>query len=281
VTGPRAEPRWFVVEARVDADELDVLSGRLWAVGAAGIEERTVGGQLQIAVAVPSARLEEVRTTLADRLLGVSEPAVDDGLDSWRAWARPTVVGHIVVEPAWWALGNVRPTGVIVRIDPGRAFGSGAHVTTRLALEMLQRAEPRGRTVLDVGTGSGVLAVAAAALGAKRVVGIDVDEVARAVARTNSELNQVDAVVEIADASIAEVTEQFEVVVANIDASTLIDCAPLIAARLAPSGILILSGLLETRESDVTAKFPDVACWSRRTEQDWVALSGERVRRLS
>jgi ribosomal protein L11 methyltransferase len=276
MTGAADEPRWFVVDARVDQDELDVLSGMLWAIGVAGIEERPTDHGLRIVVSVSATQLEQVRTTLGDRTTGLREARADEGLDGWKVWARPTRVGDIVIEPAWWAPADTVQGAVTLRIDPGHAFGSGAHVTTRLTLALMQTLDLGGRTVLDVGTGSGVLAIAAAALGAKRVVGVDVDLAARDVARANVSANHVDPLVEIVDASIDGLKQQFAIVVANIGTPTLIGLAGTITARLEAHGTLILSGMLAARALDVTAAFPDVSFGERRSEMEWVAIAGER-----
>jgi ribosomal protein L11 methyltransferase len=277
MTDQADEPPWFVVEARVDEDELDILSGELWSACVAGIEERPTADGVVIVVSAAEANVGAVKRLVGERLLRVRQASVDEGLDGWREWATHTRVGDVVIEPAWWVPADATGSALTVRIDPGHAFGSGAHVTTRLALELMQDSGLRGRTVLDVGTGSGVLAIVAAGLGASRVVGIDVDDVARDVARVNVDANAVDAVVDIRDSSVDLLDEQFDIVVANIDASTLIVGARSITARLEPEGTLILSGMLTARERDVTSAFDDVVFGERREEQGWVAIASERA----
>jgi ribosomal protein L11 methyltransferase len=161
-------------------------------------------------------------------------------------------VGRVRVRPSW--IDAAPPPGSVeVVLDPGMAFGTGSHPTTSLclaALSDLLTARP-GASVLDVGTGSGLLAIAARKLGAGRVAANDEDPVAVAVARENAERNG--AALELTGASLGGIAGAFDVVVANILANVLVALAPALAAKVAPGGVLLLSGILAGQEEEVRA----------------------------
>jgi ribosomal protein L11 methyltransferase len=277
-----ASAPWFVVETWVeDDDELDALSGRLWAAGAAGIEERAAGTRTELAVSVSAGRVDAVEAALGARLRKRRrEVDPDAGLDGWRDWAEPIRVGRVMIEPAWWEEDGdprVRAGPAGVRIDPGRAFGSGSHATTRLSLELLQVCLRSGMSMLDVGTGSGVLAIAAARLGAAHVVAIDIDDEAKRAARANADRNGVGAIVEVADHELVDLDGDFDVVLANIDRPTLVELRPELVRRVRSGGHLVLSGFLTSNEPVVTAGVRGVR-WTRiLREGGWTAALGERA----
>ena len=171
------------------------------------------------------------------------------------------------------------PDRVVVRLEPGLAFGSGRHPTTRLCLERIAAAPPAGIDVIDYGCGSGILAVAAAALGARRVTAIDIDPQALRATAENARANGVSDRVSVvaADAAASAVVEPASLVVANILAGPLMALAPGLAALTAPRGALALSGILETQSDDVTGAFRaafDVRVGAR--SEGWVRLDGRR-----
>jgi len=176
-------------------------------------------------------------------------PDVDWG-QAWKKGLAPLSVGRVFVRPSWIAAA-APPGAAEVVLDPGMAFGTGTHPTTSLCLRALSDllAERPGASVLDVGTGSGLLAIAAARLGAGRVAGNDVDPVAVQVARDNAARNGVS--LELTAAPVEALRGPFQVVVANILANTLSELAPAIAAQVAPGGVLLLSGLLAGQEEEV------------------------------
>jgi ribosomal protein L11 methyltransferase len=264
---------WREVEVEVEPAAVDRLSGALWAAGAAGVEERRVGSQLRLIVAVRAEVLDGVLVALGDRPAGVRSVAADAGLDAWREYAMVTRVGDVVIQPVWRPDAATKPTDVIVRLDPGRVFGSGAHVTTRLALELLAAESITGLRVLDVGTGSGVLAVAAAALSAAHVLAVDIDEEAREVATRNLARNHAGSVVAVSDVVVG----CFDVVVANITVPTLVELSADLCGALRPGGRLVLSGMLRDQEPSLRAAFDGVQWIDRRSEGDWIALAGRQT----
>jgi ribosomal protein L11 methyltransferase len=161
-----------------------------------------------------------------------------------------------------------------VVLDPGMAFGTGTHPTTALCLGAVDEfllARP-GASLLDVGTGSGLLAIAARKLGAGRVAATDDDPTAVEVARQNAARNRAD--VEVGGAPLSEVRGPFDLVVANILASTLVDLAPALSRQVAPGGQLLLAGLLEGQAEEVRRAFiaTGLAAMEERRDGEWVLL---------
>jgi ribosomal protein L11 methyltransferase len=177
-----------------------------------------------------------------------------DWSETWKKDLRPFAVGRVFIRPSWTAA-PLPPGAVEVVLDPGMAFGTGTHPTTALCLAALDRAlaSRPAADVLDVGTGSGLLAIAASKLGARRVVGTENDPVALDVAAENAARNGVrlELLLDPPDA----VPGTFPVVVANILANTLVALAPGLAARVAPGGLVLLSGIVAGQEEEVRAAY--------------------------
>jgi ribosomal protein L11 methyltransferase len=177
------------------------------------------------------------------------------------------------IVPSWSAVPD--PGALNLRLDPGLAFGTGSHPTTRLCLEWLREHLAGGESVLDYGCGSGILAIAAAKLGADHVMGIDVDPQAVRASEHNARENDVDAAFVEPDALPAGT---YEVVIANILANPLIVLAPAIAQRVVAGGRIVLSGILEQQADSVVAAYArwfTLARW--RESEGWVLLAGERL----
>ena len=224
----------------------------------------------------------EVLLTLIGQALphGLPEPRLrfvgeSDWADSWKAHFHVVRVGrHFVIKPGWrdYTAGS---DDIVIELDPGLAFGSGLHPTTQFCLKLLEAIPLPGQGVFDVGTGSGILTIAAAKLGAAPVRAVDVDEVAIRVARENFERNGLAGRVETTVGSAENHGgRQWQVVVANILAHILIDLMPHLAAALAPEGTLILSGMIVNQEADVIAAADqqNLRIVDRLEEDDWVAL---------
>jgi ribosomal protein L11 methyltransferase len=259
------EVRWREVAVEVAPDEVDVVSGELWAAGAVGVEERTGAAGAQLVVATTEEHLDAVVAVLGSRLVAVRAVAADEGLDAWREHASVVRVGSLVI-------GRIEPGEHAVAIDPGRAFGWGGHATTRLALALLVTHVRDGQTILDVGTGTGVLAIAAARLGASRVTATDIDGSARRTASVNLVRNGVADQVTVAT-GIAGV---HDLVVANLLCSTLVELSPSILGATEPGGVVMLSGMLAGQEQEVRSAYTGIDWLDRRTEGVWSALAGRQ-----
>lgn len=197
-----------------------------------------------------------------------------DWNEVWKSHFAPIEVSpRLWVVPSW-RLDEAPKSARILVLDPGMAFGTGTHATTSLCMIELDRilaANPE-QDVLDVGTGSGILGIAAKLLGARRVVGIDNDPVAIRVANENAELNKVS--LELSTQTLHGVKGPFPLVVANIMAATLIELAPLLVRHVAAGGTLLLSGILDFQADDVEAAFvaAGLKAVSRGTQGEWVLL---------
>jgi len=203
--------------------------------------------------------------------------AEEDWAESWKAFFWPEKVSaRIVVKPTWR---DYQPSGdeLVLEIDPGMAFGTGTHPTTALCMQLLEKhLQPEDR-LLDVGTGSGILMVAAALLGAAEVHGIDKDPVAVTVARQNLVLNAMSKDLSRAWAGdlVEEVAGQYDVVVANILAPVILGLLPEVRGVLAPGGRFICSGILESQQDEVLAKAQALGFHLIETleREEWVALA--------
>ncbi len=179
------------------------------------------------------------------------------------------------IVPSWCEPVDAAALNLVV--DPGLAFGTGSHPTTRLCLAWLASELAPGESVLDYGCGSGILAVAAARLGAGSVVGTDVDPQAIVASEANAAVNRAAARFMLPDALGAAGCDRFDVVVANILTNPLRLLAPALAARVRPGGRIVLSGILDTQTEDVAAAYRDwfkIALW--KADEGWVALVGTR-----
>jgi len=201
-----------------------------------------------------------------------------DWAEAWKAFFKPMVVGKLVVKPSWE---EFEPSSgrIVLEIDPGMAFGTGSHPTTQLCLSLLQKRVRPGDLVLDVGTGSGILAIAAALLGADRVVALDVDPLAVKAAITNAERNGVsDRLSVFLGDSLGSVRFTPDIVVANILANTVVALAPAVARMLAEGGAYIASGIVSEREAEVVQAFRDVGLGIEEIvrEGEWLAIVGAK-----
>ena len=220
----------------------------------------------------PRAMRAALPGTVGVRELHAREIADRDWIALSHEDVEPIDAGPLWVGPGWM---TPPPDRIVLRLEPGLAFGSGRHPTTRLCLERLAAAPPAGLDVIDYGCGSGILAVAAALLGARRVSALDVDPQALRAAAGNARINGVSDRVDVAAAGADLPPAGF--VVANILAGTLIDLAPVLAAATAPGGGLALSGILDAQAEDVAAAYR--GAFDVRTgasESGWTRLDGRR-----
>lgn len=208
--------------------------------------------------------------------LRVREIADRDWIAASREDIVPIEVGPLWIGPHWTVS---PPDRTVIRLEPGLAFGSGRHPTTRLCLERLGESPPVGIDVVDFGCGSGILAIAAAALGARRVFAIDIDPQALHATAENARLNKVeDRVSIVAAEAIADARfEPASLVVANILARTLVELAPVMSTHATTGGGLMLSGILESQADEVIDAYRSTfVCDVGGTSDGWVRLDGTR-----
>ena len=221
--------------------------------------------------------------------LGWASPAHEMIAIAEQDWVRATqaqfsplhIHDRLWIVPSWCE--PPEPSAINVTLDPGLAFGTGSHPTTRLCLEWLARELPPDANVLDYGCGSGILAIAAAKLGARHVTGVDVDVPAIDAARANAAVNRVAATFALPDALDAGAAGTFDVVVANILANPLILLAPALAARTRAGGRIVLSGVLADQAAQVAVAYAPwfmMKLW-KSGEDGWIALEGWRQKPLA
>jgi ribosomal protein L11 methyltransferase len=182
--------------------------------------------------------------------------------DAWKVHFKPLRVGRsFLICPTWEQIDS-KPEDRVIRIDPGQAFGTGHHETTRLCLEWLEqqameRGGLNGLSILDVGSGSGILAISAALLGCQPVVAIDLDPQAIEAARQNIVLNQLNSRIELLQKTASDICASFDLVLANIEAFPLIEMAPSLTRRLKSGGRLALSGILIEQKDKVQSIYEE------------------------
>lgn len=200
----------------------------------------------------------------------------EDWSNAWKKYYHPVQVGeHLVVCPSWEAYDR-QPDDVVLTLNPGMAFGTGTHDTTRLCMELLEKYITPQDTVLDVGCGSGILAITAALLGANKIIGCDIDEVAVKVAGENAALNGVQDRIAFHQGDLtSQVEGSFQIICANIVADVIIRLSEDAGCYLAKDGIFITSGIIDTREQDVLNALEQngFQVIERRTSGGWVALA--------
>ncbi len=219
----------------------------------------------------------ETRTGISGQV-SYSRVAEEDWAEAWKEYFWPEkITDTIVVKPTWREY-PAAPDEIIIEIDPGMAFGTGTHPTTALCIQMIQTLLKPGNTFLDVGTGSGILMIAAARLGAHKLCGVDSDPVAVTVAEKNLRVNAIDAFRLYSGNLVDAVTEKFDVVVANILAEIIIDLLPAVPAVLAPGGVFICSGIIMEKKSAVLAALEKTGFAASEIieKEGWVAIAARR-----
>ncbi len=226
------------------------------------------------------ARLEELKTDSFGVEMGtlrVDEENVkdEDWAEEWKKNYKPFRIGsHLVVKPTWEKYVS-QPGDLVIELDPGMAFGTDTHETTNMCMQLLERCLKPGLRVMDVGTGSGILAIAAAKLGAQNVLAIDIDPDAVKVAKENVELNHVTKQVRVVVGDLCKSEAMpCEVAVANIVADAICMLAGPMTRHLVKGGLLICSGIIREREADVqkAAKEAGYRQVDRIEKGEWVAL---------
>jgi len=278
---------WYAVDVTIERVALEAVEYALTEAAASGTEATATGDAQLLHVAGyfdrPPER-EAVRASVLDalriyalspscvRAIEVREVETRDWLGEWKKSWRPVEVGaRFVVAPPWGEVED-RPGRIVIRIEPGMAFGTGTHETTRLCLVALEKYFTGG-SLLDVGTGTGILAIAAAKLDPRaRVEACDTDAEAVEIARENARLNGVAAQINFRTGTIEETGASFDAVCANLTADVIL---PLLPALIdATCGRLILSGILDTQADFIRARLAELGTGETETMTDgeWVAI---------
>ena len=223
--------------------------------------------------AVLTQRLRDALADFAEVELTARPLYEQDWAVSWREFFGPVEAGRIAIVPSWVEY-EAAPDQLIVRLDPGQAFGTGHHETTRLCLAALDGTVHPGMHVLDIGAGSGILSIAAVKLGAARVDAFEIDPIAADVARANCEANGAGERVTVHGGFPAEDVPPADLAVVNVSARADIELAGALARALKPSGRLIASGFLTSDRDDVLAAFAahGLKLTGEREEHEWALL---------
>lgn len=199
--------------------------------------------------------------------------------EPWKEFFKPLPIGRrILVYPSWEDVSEQRSRDILIQINPQMAFGTGRHSTTMLCLELLEDTLKGGEKIADVGTGSGILAIAAIKMGARKVVAIDVDEKAIPIARENARLNGVDdRVYVILGESLSPLDDRYDIIVSNIASKAILSMIPDFGRCLNSNGKLILSGILDQEVSGVQAELESnsLTVLSTRLHEEWAAVLAE------
>jgi ribosomal protein L11 methyltransferase len=253
----------------VPVGDVELASDALWGLGVVAVEERPAGEFVELWTSIGE---QETALALAWPFRFVEVDAAV--ADTWRDFAEPSLVEpDLIVCPAWVSC-EPPPGATVITIEPGATFGMGDHPTTRLSLAAARRWVRPGATVLDVGCGSGVLAIGALRFGAGRTVGIDIAPAAVPVTLANAAANGVE--VEVSTTPLEEIDGEFDVVLANILAPALIALADDLRRVLAPGGVLVISGILAGAHAHVLAALRPLVVVATDTLDGWAAVTLRR-----
>lgn len=267
-------PRYPYLHVRVSANDAELVSDQLWVLGASGIEERddTTLAKAEDGVLLIASFPDEDAAHRA--LAQLEHPATiefvvgDEWKDAWREYFHVQQIGSRLVLRPSWREAEAGPGQVVLTIDPGSAFGSGIHETTRLVLKEVEARVAGGESILDVGCGSGILSIAALLLGASSARANDVDPLAISATQENAETNGVSVVVSLDP--VESIAGTYDLVLANIQAPILIGMADTLMARSRDT--LVLSGVLAGQVDDVVAAFAAFTLESVAEEGEWRAI---------
>jgi ribosomal protein L11 methyltransferase len=285
--------RWLVIELFIAKGFGEAVSNFLIEQGAKGIEEldgdlkwgrlRTYfpqdGKEKRVLHALHRylKSLKKISPEIPCAQIKTASLPEQDWGENWKRFFKPVqVTSRFVVKPPWSKI-RLKRGQIPIDITPGMAFGTGTHATTILCIQALEeRLQKRGLSVLDVGTGSGILSIIAAKLGAREVWGVDIDGVAVENARENVEKNHVSDIVKIRKGSIGNLQKKFDVVVANIDPKSLRRMRKPLLSHLKNQGFLILSGILEGEKEKLHEYYLETGllrCIKETQEGEWVCLT--------
>ena len=281
--------RWAEIAVEASGDAQEAVGALLTDV--AGCQGYSAAQDRVLGYLPVDDRLENTLLTLRSSLSALPEAGFPDVVpeitlrfveeadwaNAWKQYFKPQRIGKLLVVKPTWEDWDAAPDDVLIEIDPGMAFGTGLHATTRLCLRALEDTVLPGSSVADVGTGSGILAAAAARLGAADVAAVDIDPLAVRIARENIALNHAASIVSVAESDTPP-PGTFDIVVANILADIILGMAPTLRDALRPNGTLIASGIIDTRAEDVRRGLTAAGLTIQETltEGEWVAITARR-----
>lgn len=282
---------WFAIEITVDAAASEAVEFALNELDCAGTEIDNLRKNADAPVTVvgyfneaPDAEIVRRQVNEALRIYGFAPDAIQnieareventDWLSEWKKHWRPTETARFIIAPTWEKLQN--PKKIVIYIEPSMAFGTGTHETTRLCLKAIEENFSGEMSFLDVGTGTGILAIAAAKLNAQnaecKIVGCDTDENSIKIARENAESNGAAGKIEFYAGSISDDTPPFDFVCANLTADVILPLLPLLIAKTKRG--LVLSGILKEQESSIVSelKKSQISNFKIEIDGEWISV---------
>jgi len=283
----------FTIETSREAE--DIISNLLMEMGAGGVQIEEAGkpdsGEVLLKAYFPlddkvEGRVRELTELLENmRNLNIAAGSGRISLESldeiewsevWKRFFKPLPIGErMLVFPPWEGTDEFPERDVLVQINPGMAFGTGGHSSTTLSLELLEKVIRGGEMVADIGTGSGILAITAAKLGAMKVTAVDVDVNSPVIARENSRQNGVsDRIIVICGDLLTAIRGKYDVIVSNINARTILSMIPEVGFHLNANGYLILSGILGNEIPEIKNRLDDnnLKVLETRRDEEWAAV---------
>ncbi|MEK7396445.1 MAG: 50S ribosomal protein L11 methyltransferase [Candidatus Poribacteria bacterium] len=280
---------------RIDVDALseaeDIISYLFLEMGSGGVQiEDIKSGKIRVSAYFPmdddvGERVFSLRRSLDDIIKqnpNIGDPKISlkrvedsEWTESWRSFFKPIPIGkRTIVYQSWENIDEFPSRDIRIQIDPGMAFGTGNHATTTLSLELLEKTINSGEKAIDLGTGSGILAISAIKLGADNVTAIDIDEKSVEVAKENANINGVgDKIKVICGNLLTVVNDKYDVIICNILTKIILPLIPSIKDYLNPDGSLILSGIMDSEAVQIEDKLSEekFTILEKIQKDEWVA----------
>ena len=287
-------PGWMEISIHIDPVAHEALSAFLFDLGCEGIVSgdysdhtlkaflpfRDDSQEIRNQINVFLKNLKEIFQEIPSPKVGINKIENQDWNHNWRRFFRPESITHkLTVLPAWESVPNMMK-GHIIRIDPGPAFGTGQHPTTRMCLSAMEKIPlPRSWNMLDVGTGSGILAIYGVTLGAEKVVAIDIDPEAIRWAERNIQLNELSGAIVLSCNPLQRIQGSFSMLTANLILGEILNLFLQFKRVLEPEGWLIISGILREQVKEVEEGFTQFGFFEQEIlyEQEWSCLIARKM----